>query len=242
MRCTPFIVNTKFWVLICIECEHAVAPSSAITHLHDHHSQCKPPSTFKQQLESQYPKLKDELIHPGKDIPPVFGLRVWPNYRICTKCLHGYRSAESFRKHPCSAEDFYESHVQTFFAGLRRCYFPITVDQDKGGGGATATGHYDIFTLQQRKAKKDLATPEGSVTEDHRQLLQFLRKEGWISHVQGFSLQDLADLVQAPEVDEPFQGLGTQVYQVMDRMQSSIDSSGYLLRRLIGRRPSYVPF
>ena len=137
MHATTFIINTKFWVLICIECQYAMAPQSAESHLHCLHCQCHLSLDFHAQLKECFPNLKAEAIHLRKQVPLIFGLAVHDSYLVCNCCLHGYHTQDSFRKHWYTSEDtvptatHFESSIQTFFSGLHRCYFPITIPTNK---------------------------------------------------------------------------------------------------------------
>ena len=241
LRCTPYVVNTKFLVLICLECQYAVAPQSSASHLRSHHRQCPPPSDFQNQLQQHYPRLRAEPIHPGKDVQPIFGLRILEDYLVCTGCLHGYRNKPSLQNHHCNLTGrqdgpytSFTSHVQTFFAGLHLCYFPVIASST--GVATDTSGDYNLYKQQCRMEPSLL--PEDSLPEDHRQLLQFLRKEGWLSHVGSFPPQELAALIQDPEPDGGLKHLEHRIYEVMEKVQDSISAAGYLLQRSIGKRPS----
>ena len=240
LRCTPYVVNTKFYVLICLECQYAVAPQSSASHLRSHHRQCPLPPDFQNQLQQCYPGLKAEPIHPGKNIRPVFGLRILEDYLVCTGCLHGYRNKPSLQNHRCNVGHdgphiSFTSHVQTFFAGLHLCYFPI-ITPDENDATTDASSDYNLYKRQHRTEPS--LSPEDSLPEDHRQLLQFLRKEGWLSHVGGFPPQELAALIQDPEPDGSLKHIEHRIYEVMEKVQDSISAAGYLLQRSIGKRPS----
>jgi hypothetical protein len=80
-----------------------------------------------------------------------------------------------------------------------------------------------------------MATPT-----EYRELDQFLSKEGWISHVAGYSRSGLRELTCLPRQDEILVPVRHEAYLLMTKIQSVIGSAGFHVRRLLGRRPSYV--
>jgi hypothetical protein len=80
--------------------------------------------------------------------------------------------------------------------------------------------------------------PKDSETEDYRQLQQFLRKEGWISHIKDYTSTEVCDLVASPTADENMDSIRKHVLSLMVHLQNMIDTAGFHVRRLIGRRPS----
>jgi len=239
LRCTPYIVNTKYLVLICTDCRHCVNPSRSAEHIRKHHSHCKVGAHFATQVTSKYPGLVNEEIRPSEVIEPVFGLAIPDEeYTICARCLRGYRNISSWRHHSCEGSDvnlegrseYFSSYVQSFFKGRKVCYFCVRLPEL---GDKARNNDFDLF----RSGFREVAPPEDEVREsgDYRELNQFLLKEGWIKHLSGFS--DLPLLVALPK-EGNFQRIGKEVVALLSNMQDAIGSAGYHLRRLIGRRPS----
>ena len=138
---TPYIINTKYMVLICIQCKHAVTPDRASTHAHRLHRMCKVPDSFVAELDKKFRALKSEKIHPGSMIQPIFGLAVpVQQYLVCARCLRGYSNHSSWHSHACEdplvglngRPPYFHSFVQMFFRGPRLCYFPV--DTPVSGG------------------------------------------------------------------------------------------------------------
>jgi hypothetical protein len=238
LRCTPYIINTEYLVLICTDCRHCVNPARSAEHIRKHHSHCKIGAHFATQVISKYPGLVNEEIRPPEVIEPVFGLAIPDEeYTICARCLRGYRNIPSWRHHHCEGSDvelegrseYFSSHVQSFFKGQKVCYFRVKLPEL----GDKAHNDFDLF----RSGFRDVVPSEDGVHEsdDYRELNQFLLKEGWIKHLSGFS--DLSLLVALPK-EGNFQRIGKEVIALLSNMQGAIGSAGYHLRRLIGRRPS----
>ena len=235
----PLCCEHEVYVLICLKCQYAIAPQSSVSHLCSHHRQCPLPPAFQNLLQQCYLGLKAKPIHPGKDVRPIFGLRILEDYIVCSDCLHGYRNKLSFQSHRCNAGHdgshiSFTSDVQTFFASLHLCYFPIITSNDND----VATDASSDYSLYKRQFRTEASSsPKDSLPEDHCQLLQFLRKEGWLSHIGGFPPQELAALIQDPEPDGPLKHLECHIYEVMEKVQDSISAAGYLLQCSIGKRP-----
>jgi len=239
LRCTPYIVNTKYLVLICTDCRHCVNPARSAEHIRKHHSHCKIGAHFATQVISKYPGLVNEEIRPPEVIEPVFGLAIpEEKYTICSRCLRGYRNISSWRHHGCERSDVnlegrsehFSSHVQSFFKGRKVCYFCVRLPEL---GDKAHNNDFDLF----QSGFREVAPSEDEVREsdDYRELNQFLLKEGWIKHISGYS--DLFLLVALPK-EGNFQRIGKEVIALMSNIQGAIGSAGYHLRRLIGRRPS----
>jgi hypothetical protein len=240
---TPYIINTKYMAIICTQCKHAVAPDNASTHAHQFHPSCKVPGSFVVELTNKYPGLKSEKIHPGGVVQPIFGLALpMAQYLVCARCLRGYSNHASLRNHVCDnpQKDLegrppkFSSLVQTFFRGPRLCYFPITTPTSKAEEGCVD----DFALFQSQYPQVDVIEDEIAGPADYRELDQFLYKEGWISHVTGYSRSELSTLTCLPQQDEALAPIKHEVFLLMSRIQLVIGSAGFHVRRLLGRRPS----
>ena len=215
---TPYVVNMEYSALICLECRRAVDPDTALNHVRSEHLQCRPISRdFDARLTEAYPGLVKEVIRPGGIVSPVFGLAIpFEKFFICRRCLQGYSTRESFRKHNCHGDtsckpDFFLSYVQTFFHGTRCSYFPIV--DPSGHPPSMHQSDYQAFKEQQKEAP--MPDPKDSETEDYRQLQQFLRKEGWISHVKDFTSTEVCDLAAPPTTDKNMDSIRKHVLSLM---------------------------
>ena len=240
---TPYVINTKYMALICIECKHAVAPEKASGHARKHHPCCKISESFATEVKSKYPGLTADAIHPGTVVQPIFGLAVPEKpYEICTRCLRGYLNQASLRSHACSnavmdlkgKPKSFSSLVQTFFREPRVCYFPIEIL--KPGAGNNDLDDFAIFESQ--RPHLDSIADEVAKPEEYRELDQFLCKEGWISHVEGYSRSEMSTLTRLPERDDVLAPIGREVFALMSNIQAAIGTAGFHVRRLLGRRPS----
>jgi hypothetical protein len=91
LRCTPYIVNVKYKVLICTDCKYCIIPDCVLEHLHQKHPHCKVEASFSAHLHRRFPGLVSEAIHPPETIEAVFGLEIPANmYTICSQCRRIY--------------------------------------------------------------------------------------------------------------------------------------------------------
>jgi hypothetical protein len=243
LRCTPYIINIKYRVLICTDCRHCVNPERASEHLRKHHSHCKVGTKFTAEVVAKYPGLVNETIHPHDVIKPIFGLAISKEeYMVCARCRRGYANLSTWRHHACAKSDrdleggqeHFPSHVQTFFLGQNICYFPVSLPV-----AASDEGQRDDFDLFH-SAFQDLGVSEEEVgePEDYRVLNQFLLREGWLKHVSGYSIRELFLLTTSPQDNEILQPIAKEVLALMSDIQAAIGSAGYHVRRLLGKRPS----
>jgi hypothetical protein len=241
LRCTPYIVNIRYMVLICIACRHCVNPACASEHLRKHHAQCKVGPDFEAQLHTKYPTLVAEMIHPPDVIEPVFGLAIpVEEYTVCARCRRGYINSASWRSHACVQADaklegiaHFPSLVQTFFRGPKVCYFPVKLPVSMKD--EVVSDDFDLF----KSASHNITISDDEAEPgDYRELNQFLLKEGWIKHVSGFHLSDLSLLAGPPTVGETLQNIVLEVIGLMTNIQNAIGMAGYHVRRLLGRRPA----
>lgn len=245
LKCTPYIVNIKYMVLICTDCRYCIIPGRALDHLRKEHRHCKVDTTFSEQLDQRFPRLVTESIHPPETIEAVFGLAIPDEkYTVCSRCCRGYVDVASWKHHLCRNADadlagrhaHFQSHVQTFFRGPRICYFPVELPVSVSDG--TNGDDFSLFKTDfQELAVSDSELHE---SEDYRELTQFLLKEGWINHVVGCSPSELLLLTCLPKEGEVLKSAGSEVAALMSSIQAGIGTAGYHVRRLLGRRPAYV--
>jgi hypothetical protein len=244
LLCTPYIINTKYMVLICTHCKRAVRPDSAAKHARKIHPHCKVAVKFTAQLHEKYPGLATGLIRPDDLVEPIFGLAVpLDMFVICGRCRHGYSNMDSWHKHICKKAEMelhgqpthFSSLVQTFFHGKHLSYFPVKTPMRDAD--APTTDDYTIFKSQT--SGFDAAFEDKVVEpEDYRELNQFLSKEGWIAHISDCSVSELVALTSLPSSGgDPLNPLRQEVLALMSNIQSVIENAGFHVRRLLGRRP-----
>lgn len=244
LRCTPYIVNTKYKVLICTCCRYSVNPERILDHLRKYHPHCKAQleTNFATLFHAKFPGLVCESIQPPEVLEPIFGLAIPIElYTICARCSRGYSNITSWRCHACGnagvdlagQPDHFSSLVQTFFRGPQVCYFPVhhpaSTSINKQGDD------FDLF----KSCFQDLPVSEKiDEPDDYRELNQFLLKEGWINHVKGYSLSELSFLPAPPKDCEIFKPIASDVVALMRNIQIAIGAAGYHVRRLLGKRPT----
>lgn len=242
LRCTPYIVNVKYKVLICTDCKYSIIRDCALEHLRQKHPHCKVEATFPAHLDKRFPGLISEAIHPPETIEAVFGLEIPVNkYTICSQCRRGYVDVPSWRRHICRTADttpvaqhpHFRSYVQTFFRGKKICYVPVDVPDSPSGG--TNGNDFDLFKTNFQ----ELGVSDGEIHEpDYRELNQFLQKEGWINHVSGFSPSELSHLTGLTNNGQDLKCISRDVAALMSKIQTTIGTAGYHVRRLLGKRPA----
>ena len=246
LKRTPYIINTKYMVLICTDCRYCIIPDNARAHLLKVHSHCKVDTTFLEHLNKRFPELVAETIHPPETIEAVFGLAIsHEEYTVCSRCRRGYLNDSTWERHLCRNADanlvgqptHFRSLVQTFFRGPNICYFPIYLPV-LASDGASSCDDFDLFKADFQEVA--VSDDEIHESEDYRELNQFLLKEGWINHVSGFRSSELSLLTCLPKDDEILKPIAREVFAVADSIQRAIGSAGYHVRRLLGRRPAYV--
>lgn len=242
LRCTPYIVNTKYKVLICTCCRYSVNPDRALDHLRKYHPHCKVQTNFAMSVRTKFPGLVCESIQPLEVPEPIFGLAIPVEpYTICARCSRGYANITSWRCHACGnaganlagQPDHFSSLVQTFFRGPQVCYFPVrhpvSISVNEQGND------FDLF----KSCFQDLPVSEKiDEPDDYRELNQFLSKEGWINHVTGYSSSELSSLTAPPKDGEIFKPIAPDVVALMHNVQIAIGTAGYHVRRLLGKRPT----
>ena len=246
LKCTPYIVNTKYMVLICTDCKYCIIPDRARGHLRKDHPHCKVDTTFFEQLNKRYPGLVAETIHPPEITEAVFGLAIpVEKYTVCSRCRRGYLNISTWEHHLCRNADanlvgqhaHFRSLVQTFFRGPSICYFPIDLPV-LVSNGTSGCDDFDLFKADFQEIP--VSDDEIHESEDYRELNQFLLKEGWIDHVSGLRSSELSLLTCLPKDDEILKPIAKEVFALADSIQRAIGSAGYHVRRLLGRRPAYV--
>lgn len=244
LKRTTYIINTMHNTLICTECKHAVNPGNASSHIKKLHKACRLPSDFSAQLKLRYPNLIGTKIQLDEVADPVFGLAIQTEpFLICGRCSCGYRNEPSWRSHEClqagrelgdKQPPYTTSLVQTFFRGPKCSYFPIHTPL------VSSTQPPDAFAIFKSQSSTDTCDLADAVStaEDYRQLNQFFAKEQWISHVSGLLSSDICSITSTPRRDEGLELLSSATYALMSNIQSIIGNSGFILRRLLGKRPS----
>jgi hypothetical protein len=241
LRRTPYIVNTQYNALLCIDCKHAVSPKSAASHIRKEHSYCNIPRDFGTRLLSSYPSLAATSIHPGHTCNPVFGLAIpLEKFVVCSRCQRGYADVASWRKHICKGDQsdpigphpHFLSHVQTFFLGNKLCYFPILTP------GPSTTISNDFTLFQSQFSDVDVAIDGVVECTSYRQMHQFLEREGWVLHLAGCTISKLVALVSLPSSKDPLGFIAPNLRTLLSNVQAIVASSIFHVRRLLGRRPS----
>lgn len=243
LRKTPYIINTQYHILICTDCKFAVSVKSAVSHARKDHSFHEIPGDLERKLSLKYPLLVSESIQPSDTCHAIFGIAIPSNpFLICSRCRRGYVNAQSWRNHSCKNPQVdlkggalhFPSLVQTVFPGNKTCYFPIHTPASY----APPLDDFNLFKAQL--STSELAVDEVVENANYREMHQFLCKEGWISHVAGCTISKVVALVALPSIDDPLREVAPALEGLLSNIQAIISKGVFHLRRLLGRRPSYV--
>jgi Orsellinic acid/F9775 biosynthesis cluster protein D len=106
LRCTPYIVDSLYDVLICTDCRHCINPNQASEHLRKPHPHCKIGTGFVSQLNESFPGLGSEEVHPPNLVGPDFRLAIQLDpYVVCARYRRGYVNPITWRRNTCRKAD-----------------------------------------------------------------------------------------------------------------------------------------
>ena len=172
-------------------------------------------------------------------------------YRICTSCRRGFKgrnpsnpslaASKAFEKHVCHAgqpnpshREYIESHVQAFEHHLRSPFFAVLPPTSTQQPPDPWTKYLSSINSRPTPAHKM------SVPDNYRVLDQFLRKEGWLAHVEGLDPSKIGPLISLSQNDPLVPYLAKHCQSYLHHHQESLTS--YYVRRLISTRPRSVRF
>lgn len=189
---------------------------------------------------------------PHDPVRPIYGLRrPMACYRICTSCRRGFKgrnpsnpslaASKAFEKHVCHAgqpnpshREYIESHVQAFEHHLRSPFFAVLPPTSTQQPPDPWTKYLSSINSRPTPAHKM------SVPDNYRVLDQFLRKEGWLAHVEGLDPSKIGPLISLSQNDPLVPYLAKHCQSYLHHHQESLTS--YYVRRLISTRPRSVRF
>ncbi|THH13339.1 hypothetical protein EW146_g6867 [Bondarzewia mesenterica] len=193
------IVNTKYKIVICISCRHAVSLSTVATHLKKHARAIHSPPGLAESLAQEY-GIDDNtpLSFPRDHPPPIFGIEVEeaPFY-FCSRCRRGYT------------------------AHSRRAYFPV--DEKRLQPSTIQNSDHVKLFLSALSPLEDFAKLPLIAPAHDLDLGTFMHRERWIDHVQGFTPDTIADIVRASTpLDGPLHGLRPHTVMYIKGIQQVI--------------------
>ena len=198
-------------------------------------------------LSKNYPHLVYPPHPPKQSVPPIYGLRQpLPLYRVCKVCHRGFKgrdpsnpsapASKAFRMHACifgqpnpSDRTYFESQVQKFEASSHSPFFAV-LPPNPTPQCANAWTQY----LSEMKSRPSIAQVM-SIPENYRVIDQFLRKEGWLAHVEGLDPINTRALITLSQNDPLVPYLAKHCQAYLSHHQASLTS--YYARRLISTRP-----
>lgn len=234
-----------------MECGCSIDHHKIRAHFLSRHKGVKLPRDIDRTFAKMFLKCHPTLVYPphspSQPVPPIYGLqKPLPSYRVCTNCHRGFKGVEktdtkpsaskAFEKHICSRgqpnppnRTFFQSHVQAFEASTRSPFFPVlspTLD-------APPPSAWTSYLSDIKSRPSQLQTM--SVPDNYRVLDQFLRKEGWLAHVEGLDPVKLQALITISQNDPLLPNLAKHCAAFLHHYQQTLTS--YYARRLISTRP-----
>jgi hypothetical protein len=248
------IINTVYHTLICVECGCTIDHQKIRAHFVSDHKGIKLPrdidNTFAAMFSEQYPHLVYPPSPPCDPVPAIYGLREpLQCYRICTSCRRGFKGrdpsdrsapiSKAFDKHIChsgqpnpSHRIYFESHVQSFERHLRSPFFPVLPPTPTPQPPNPWTKYLSHMNSRSKPAHTM------SIPDNYRVVDQFLRKEGWLAHVEGLDPAKIQHLITLSRDDPLVPHLAKHCQSYLQHHQESLTS--YYARRLISTRPRSV--
>jgi hypothetical protein len=233
LKCTPYIVNTKYMVLICTDCRYCIIPDRARAHLHKDHPHCKVDATSSSSSTKGFPGLVAETIHPPETTEAVFGLEIpVEKYTVCSRCRPNYLNISTWERHLCRNADanlvgqhpHFRSLVPTFFRGPSICYFPIDLQPRHLMELVIA-----MTSTYSRQTFKKLLYPTTKIheSEDYRELNQFFAQRRMDQPCVWLRSSELSLLTCLPKDDEILKPIAREVFALTDSVQRAIGAAGY---------------
>lgn len=248
------IINTVHHILICMQCGCSISHLRVRAHFLLEHSGLKLPqdldSQFATMLATEYPHLVYPPNPPTLPVHSLYGLKPpLALYRVCHICHRGYKgrhadnpslpASKAFGAHNCVPgqpnppdRTWFESDVQIFDRRPHSHYFAVT-------SPPPITVPPNPWTLYEaRMNSRPKKEGKQSVPNNFRVLDQFLRKEGWLQHIEGHDVVKLRNLIALDTEDAQLPNLVKHCEAYLHHHQSALQS--YHARRLISTRPRYV--
>ncbi|KAJ7016492.1 hypothetical protein C8F04DRAFT_1343061 [Mycena alexandri] len=240
------VVNTPHCVIICLSCEVAVELSAVESHIHSHLPRIHVPKDLVIKLTAEYQLCRfDQLKFPTARAAPVFGLALTSRqFYFCDRCDHGYGTRESLRSHqngqcqrgPGDPGNTYRlGYGQSFTTGARNSVFQV----EPSLLPPTPADEVDLVSLFTSTRPPPINYSNVPFTTPVREedLNNFLYREGWIQHIEGFTSEELEDACRASsEEDGTHYELKALVSGYIDRVQPEISKlTAFGLRKTLAK-------
>jgi hypothetical protein len=245
------VVNVTHKILICLECRHIIDPENVRKHMLNKHKEVD----HVKDLDDKFRKWAvDHQIHltfkpeqPKVAVEPIFGLEPpEKNLQLCNNCHRAFQGNDqekdkpspTFSHHKCIAgvpnpqgRSMSITFGQRFLNNNKSPWFPVF-------GPLEAVNHQKSAwqSYCEQRASRPPAPTEISLPGEYRILHQFLQKERWIDHVKGKDHNKLVSLVTIRSNDVCMPRLHRHIHAFLVHEQAKL--SGFLIRRLIGTRPT----
>ena len=238
------VINTEYKRIICLTCRRQVFSHRLYQHLRDHYKRDIPiPRDIASQIQQRFDiNTLETPTHPQgpEAISAIFGLEIHDGYHFCGTCGRGYGQMSSLKTHlsevqTCRPTDgnppvTYHGYAQTFMTGPHRRFFRVNLHPPPP---AAALSDYDLLLAHRPHLR--LQDMPISLPANFEDLTNFLAREHWILHVEGFTPAELSALVSLPSPAEAsLVALRPHVSAYLRKVQTLIPKHGSfgLLRTL----------
>ena len=205
------IINTFHRVVICISCSHAVTIKNIHLHVKKHSSFVQIPPCLEDTIREEY-GIDDADPDIPRDCPaPIFGLMIeeQPMY-FCSRCGRGFQTLHILQSHQRSLErcpsnsdepaTYTRGYAQSFFLGARRAFFEVNADLLDSN--TTDTHLYQTAFLLSVPPPDDYSQIPLTSPAHDLDLGNFMHRERWIEHLEGYKPIDLNAMVDEAQDDE----------------------------------------
>lgn len=189
LDCFGYRFHKSHRILICVACEFAVIPSSALGHANSQHniSSTQDEKANWNNLVTKLNVTTQTSISPPSDRQPVELLQIHSDAYCCNLCNYGTLTSRSFSNHWSANhrssndispdERYHRGHVQTFFPHINRRYFQVDPPIPN------STPLFDIYM------KKEVPTYEAfdvTIPAAPREIPPLLYQTRWHDHLEAY--------------------------------------------------------
>jgi hypothetical protein len=246
------VINTHFRCIICINCQRAVNAINVISHIRHDLPLVEVPDDLACILQNTYQLVPyDSIIYNSSPVNPVFGIPLEPSVLYFCECGKGYNAYDTLRIHqnrvaerscPLAGKgpSFHKGYGQRLTAN--RSFFeidptPWRIDLDQFSS-------FPLTFCQSLPPLRDYSTMEIKGAEDEMNTSSFFHTQRWLSHLEGYSPDDISEVTKALTPEAAF---GDRLRQVSETFLLSANSeiknhNSFGILKLMGQTTECVPF
>lgn len=239
------VIDNEHHLLLCLTCGAAIATAAMDAHIRAHFGFIDIPDGMILSLVEEFGIVDpSEALVPHNRPAPIFGLRLTEElYSFCERCGRGYGSQLSLRSHQNSRKACPrpEGTPNSYRVGYGQCFTNgpshrmFQVDPTRLPlRSEIALDPVDVFRATF-PPPLDYSTIPFTAPDRDLDLTAFAKREGWITHVQGFTPRDLVDACRvSTDEDGDLHGLKPLVIKYFHDVQPEIAKfSTFGMQRLL---------